>query len=560
MKLDEDMLLDIIKMNGSKISGRKIAEKYGVHHSAINRFLAGDTHQRFWVKHNDKPLAGGTLQKPHEKRSKVRSDKKSFIFTSAQNNSFVHEGFLGALKVCADHINADIIVGTYTYNKSGYQKSEKGDEWYHQSIREYIQDTSLLISEDLVWCGDLNISPTAVNPIMGLQNHTGSLSCIIPHAKVNLESVPTHKLDLAKFIYTTGSVTEANYIKKKSGQKAENHHIYGAILVEIDKDGSWFARQIIAESKTGNFYDLDTYYTKDGVCHGNRVEAINWGDIHVEKLDNVAGKVSFGVGIDSEAGLPYQVVSTETNMLDYLRPKYCFYHDTIDFKVRNHHNRKNPLFKIKMMYDKTEDVRFGLKQAGRFLSIVDREWCQSVVVNSNHDAALKRWAEECVWSEDPVNAEFLLSCQLELVKSIKSGNEDFCIFEYMVKDSVDGDIDHVKFLKLDEPFEICGKGGTGIQCGYHGHTGNNGARGSIQSYRITGVRYNLGHTHACAIKDGIYVSGVTGKMDMGYNKGMGGWSHSHIVTYCNSKRAIVTIKGGRYRASHKFLDGEWVNA
>jgi hypothetical protein len=47
--------------------------------------------------------------------------------------------------------------------------------------------------------------------------------------------------------------------------------------------------------------------------------------------------------------------------------------------------------------------------------------------------------------------------------------------------------------------------------------------------------------------DGAYGAGVTGKLDMKYNKGPSSWSHSHIVTYPNGMRAIVTMWDGRWR-------------
>lgn len=550
--LSEETLLEIIRLDLEGDSSRKIAEQLNLHHSCICRFLAKDTHIEFWEARGKKPIAAGSILKPH-KREKIQGPNKAFIFTSAQNNTHIHKGMLATLEVISKRLDAPIIVGSFTYERGAYQKLQKGDSWYAPEIRSYIRDTSLQISEDLVWCGELNISPTASNPISGLQNYTGTASCIIPHAKVNLESIASPKGATTKMVYTTGCITQSNYLQKKAGQKAAHHHIYGALLVEIDKDGVWFARQLIAESSTGHIYDLDTYYTPKGFITKQRAEGINWGDIHAEKLCPIVGAVSFGVVTKGEGELPYPVAGP--NMLDDLMPRYSFSNDLTDFKVRNHHNRKDPLFKVSMMYQKTEEVSFGLKQAGRFLELTQRPWCQAVVVNSNHDAALRKWAVEELWGDDPVNAEFLLSCQLKLVQAVKRNDFNFCIFEDSVK-SLNGNIDSVKFLRLDEGFKICGD--HGIQCGYHGHTGNNGARGSTQSYRLAGERFNLGHQHSAGIKDGVYVAGVSAVMNMGYNVGMSGWSQSHIVTYANAKRAIITIKGGRYKATHHFIRGVWV--
>jgi len=34
---------------------------------------------------------------------------------------------------------------------------------------------------------------------------------------------------------------------------------------------------------------------------------------------------------------------------------------------------------------------------------------------------------------------------------------------------------------------------------------------------------------------------------MGYNVGGSGWSHSHIITYANGKRATATLKNGKWK-------------
>jgi hypothetical protein len=545
MIFNDDDLIEIIRLSEQDdLSSRQIAEIYDCGKTTINNFLAKNTYTEFWEQYDSKPTAGGKVTDAIVHRALISSitDKKVFIFTSAQNNTHIHSKFWESLKQCAKHRNAEIIVGSYKYNMNGFQNKEDEDLWYDPKIRDYILDEPIILTDGLIWCGELNILPTAVNPISGLNNYTGKDSCIIPHAKVQLESVPSAKHADTKMIYTTGSITQSNYIQKKAGQKGAHNHIYGATIVEVDPDGTWFARQLIAESATGEFYDLDHYYEPTMTRKSTGALAINWGDIHIEKLDNIVGRVSFGIGMDGEDKLPYSVESN--NMLDDLKPKYSFFHDIIDFKVRNHHNRKNPLFKIKMQVDKTEEVDFGLKQCGALLKYTHRDFCQQVVVNSNHDAALQKWAVECNWWDDPINAQFLLECQLALVKAVKSKDGNFCIFETMTKLNTEN-IEGVKFLRLDESLIIGGE--NGIECGYHGHTGNNGARGGTQGYRTAGIRYNIGHQHSAGIKDGVYIAGVTAKLDLGYNVGMGSWSQSHIVTYNNTKRTMVTIKNGRYR-------------
>ena len=81
----------------------------------------------------------------------------------------------------------------------------------------------------------------------------------------------------------------------------------------------------------------------------------------------------------------------------------------------------------------------------------------------------------------------------------------------------------------------------GIESGMHGDIGANGSRGSWQTFSKAVSKANVGHSHSAGIYDGVYYAGTSTKMDMGYNTGLSSWSNSHVITYRNGKRAIITI-------------------
>jgi hypothetical protein len=478
-----------------------------------------------------RPVAGGTIEPPDRRRGKLQG--KRFVFTAAQNNTFVHEDFWENLLKFCDYNDAQLVVGKFRYNKSGFQNATKDsdDLWFDSKILPYVVDESMKIDESnngTVWCGELDILPTAVNPMSGLDSYTHTANSIIPHAKVQLKSVPVLKGQPGKMLYSTGACTQRNYIQRKAGQKAEFHHVFGALFVEIDEDGTEFVRQLIADS-TGSFYDLTTLFTNGEVREGQRVEAINWGDIHAEMLDH---------------SVEYASWKSPESMLDELMPRYQFVHDLTDFKARNHHNIRNPHFLAEMHFEATGNVEYGMEQAAASLEDLEREWCQTVVVESNHDQAFRRWLSEADIRTDPENAEYFHRSNAELFKEIREGNPRFHIFEWAVREFAD--LSNTIFLDEDDSFVICGE--NGIECGMHGHRGPNGARGNPNALRNLGRKCNVGHTHSAAILDGIYVAGLSCKMDMGYNKGPSSWSHSHIVTYPNGKRTIITMKNGKWRA------------
>ena len=482
------------------------------------------------VAEDTRPIAAGEREAPDVKRSKLKG--KRFVFTSAQNNTYVHEGFLNALEsYCGDN-DAQLCVTQFTYNKNGFRKSkDQVDElWYDPRIKEYLVNESSEITKDLVFCGELDISPTAVNPLSGFDNYCRGASGIIPHTKVAMQSLPGTKNDGSRFLYTTGALTQRNYIQRKAGQKADFHHVFGALVVEIDTKGNFHVRQLIAD-KNGAFYDLTNQYLPDSKIKRNqRVEAVNWGDIHIEKMDQEVLKASFNKG----------------GLLDKLNPRYQFIHDLSDFTVRNHHNIKDPHFLAEQYFNNELDVEGGLSLAAKFLKTIGRKSTKTIVVDSNHDLAYKKWLKEADIHYDPANARFFHESNAELYRNIETGKIKFNIFEWVLR--AKQKLQNTTFLQEDDSFVICEKTGGGIECGMHGHLGPNGSRGTPGSLRKIGRKVNSGHTHSATIIDGVYAAGVSAKLDMGYNKGPSSWSHSHIVTYPNGKRTMITIKDGKWRA------------
>lgn len=487
-----------------------------------------------------KPTAGGSVKAPDKKRKTLVG--KRFVFTSAQNNTHIHENFFSSLLQFCSHRNADLKVSKFTYNQAGFQNLSKEDGskelWYDHRLKEYFLDESTVVAKDLVFCGELNILPTADLPLSGFGNYTQSASAIIPHAKVQLQSMPRTKGEDPRFLYSTGAVTLRNYIQQKVGQKAEFHHVFGALYVEVDETGAWFARQLIAD-ETGKFYDLDEEFTPTGVTSGVPVAAINWGDIHVEKLDPQVSLGGFG------------------DMKKTLKPGVQFIHDLTDFSARNHHNVQDPYFRAERKAQGKESVFDELYLSAKFLHNISEDGTKTVVVDSNHDHAFKRWLRDGDVRQDPINARMFHYWNYEIYKDIfKNGVQKLNVYAEAIKmilfKTSKIKLSNVTFLEEDESYIVCGspsdnfKGG--IECGLHGHRGPNGSRGAPKALRTIGRKCNTGHTHSASIIDGVYTAGVSAVLDMGYNKGPSSWSHSHIVTYKNGKRAIVTMRGSKWKA------------
>lgn len=480
-----------------------------------------------------KPLVAGTVQGLEAKVSKlpIRGEIKRYILTSAQNNTHAHQKVWDSLKTLADYYEADILVGTYSYNQSAYgelavkrgKATPREDLWFEPELQPYFCDERRELARGLVWCGEMNILPTAQNPLNGLESYTGRNSAIFPHAKLAMRSVPTMQGEGTKLNYTTGTITQRNYIQKRAGLIAEHHHVYGGLLVEVNSDGNWWVRQLNVDDD-GTLYDLDLCVQNGGVTTENKVEAITWGDLHATWADE-------------------DVLRQSMEMLDVLKPRYQFMHDVLEGVTINHHEWSNPHARFKAHLRGLDSFINELQATSEVLGQFDRKFSTRYVVFSNHDAPwVMRWLREHDYKKDPQNALVFLDTQIEVYKALRDGNTNFHPLEYLFdKLGLKG----VNFLREDESFTICDKK---IECGMHGHLGPNGKLGTPNNLSPMGRKANTAHTHSAGIVHGLYIAGTSSKLKWDYNHGPSSWTNSHILTYRNAKRAVVTSYNGKWRA------------
>jgi hypothetical protein len=463
---------------------------------------------------------------------------KVYFGTVAQNNTGLHEALWQNLLALADYDGAQILAASTTYNKPKASKGQKKtakestdeSEWWDARIEPYFVDRSVELAPGLVWCGELQILPTAVNPISGLESYTGRASSIIPHAKFAMQSIASPKHAGAKLIYTTGAVTLRNYIQKKAGQKAEFHHGYGAVIIEVCHDGTWFVRQLNADSE-GVIYDLDRKVAGGKVTTGHRPEAIVWGDIHTRQLEPAMRRLAWGRG----------------GILDTLRPRRQVMHDVLDFRSANHHDRKDPWKTYAKHVTKATDVAAEVAEVAAFLEDAARPWCETAVAAANHDEALIRWLKETVPGEDPTNAEFWLSASQRAYAAMKAGDTTFYPVEWAVSRAYRNRPKRVKWLRRDEDYIVCPDAHGGIELSMHGDIGGNGARGSLPNFARTGRKCIVAHGHSAGLRDGAMQVPLMGGLDQGYNIGQSNWSQGFGLVYPNGKRSLVTIYRGRWR-------------
>ncbi len=505
-----------------------VARKCGVHRRSVERTLR----KAGLLK---KPLAGGKQRAAQEKEALPGTGTiKRYILTAAQNNTHVHEAFWQNLLAMAEHYDAQIMVGTFSYNqnnfgqlavKQGTKKAEEKSLWFDPKVTPYISDKKIELAPGLTWCGNMNILPTEDNPISGLETYGGATSVIFPHTKIEMRSIATTPDLPVKRIFTTGCSTLMNYLQKKLGIKAEHHHRYAFLLVEVDSEGNWWARQVAARKNGKTIQDLKVLVEGGKIISTEaKVAAITWGDLHATMAQP-------------------EIVKASQKMLDSLKPEYQFLHDVMEGVSVNRHMRKH-----KAIHENFTRWLRGLhkveEELSRSKSILEqylRPWCQTIVPDSNHDREwLKAWLREFDYRVDPANTELFLRLQSFMYSELRSGKlaKNVNLTEFAFVNEVGMKRGAINFLLPDESF-LVGE----VECGLHGHIGPNGSFGSPSNLAKIGKKATTAHTHSAGIYHGLFVAGTSSKLtlDWDYTMGCSSWSHSHVVQYSNGQRTIVSM-------------------
>jgi hypothetical protein len=216
-------------------------------------------------------------------------------------------------------------------------------------------------------------------------------------------------------------------------------------------------------------------------------------------------------------------------------------HDSLDFRRRNHHGIKDPHERARVRQATNDNVQSEVAAAAGFINACTRDWCTTVMVESNHDAALAKWLASPEGQLDAENAYYWHYLNAVWHGSIREGAEVNVVETAMRGVDL---LDEVQFVPSGGSFVLAD-----VECGMHGDLGVGGSRGSPNQYRRFGPKTSTGHTHTPKIVEGVFVAGVSAKLDQGYNKGPTTWAHAHIVLYASGKRALILMSAdGRFRA------------
>lgn len=477
------------------------------------------------IEQENKPVTAGNMGREFQTLAGSR-----FIVTVAQNNTDVHGAAFAALRKFAEVNAAQLLVCKTYYNKAGFNHPEHGADdagiYFDPALATYFVNEPVILGDSgALLVSDANVIPTAKNPLTGFEGMgVAGQDVIIPAVKIALKCTPALKGAKGKRLFSTGSVTLRNYVMRKAGAVAEADHNIGALIV---MNGDIRHVEIMADSNGFN-YETE-FYTGSDVETVQPV-ALQFGDVHAEKCAPVR-------------------INAAIKMLNRYNPDNVILHDLMDFSSRNHHNIKDAAFVFGQM-QKGASVVTDCNKVINFLEAIGVNYDGHIhVIESNHDLALERWLKEADFKDDPLNAEFYLAAMGALYASIREKGKGHNVLEHTlcslggaaIYDGNCESLNHISdmdatviFHDTDESL-ILG----GVEMGYHGHTGCNGAKGTPEGFRKLGIAMNTGHTHTPSITGRVYTAGVLGDLDMGYNIGASSWQHAHILTYANGQRAVV---------------------
>lgn len=457
-----------------------------------------------------------------------KTERCRYVITAAQNATPVRKPFFASLITYCRENGARLVVIPYRYKNptSMWSAKAENDDWWAPELASHILDRRVDLNKHLILLADIKTQPTANSPLQGFETLTAAQSAIIGHPKLELSTVATPQARLPKILTTTGAVTERNYIESKAGKKGEHHHTFGACVVEID-GGAFHMRQINA-TRAGSFIDLDREYDGGKSRAVKRLAGLVLGDLHEEFKDPFVMSATFG----------------DDGIVAALRPEQVVYHDVHDFYSQNHHHRGEVFVKYVKHHTRADNVERALDQTFAFLDSVTGRDVKNIFVPSNHPDALARWVKETDPRSDPENCVFWAETFKAMclgAKMTDTGARTIDPFAYWGLRKMKT-ADQAVFLEREQAYQI-----KGIEVGYHGDIGMNGARGSRASFGKIGAKTVIGHSHSPGIKDGVYQVGTSSRYRLEYARGPSSWLHTHCLIYENGKRSLANIIDGRWR-------------
>ena len=453
---------------------------------------------------------------------------KKFVITTAVADKPVYDPFLHSIENYARRKDALVLVlpsdirNTNNQKEGNDGKDEKTISLDPKLKKFKVVFKDLMLNKNLCVCS-IKTSAKQINTLTGLERVAAKkdASVIVASTKHFLKYVPNRHYDIPKALATTGAITVANYdtdryMSKRTSYIAENDHIYGAIIVEIESDDIFHLRHTVS-TEYGSFTDLGVEYLPDGSIRKLSGSVLVEGDSHTESIDEELHKETM-------------------RFADCMNVDTIVLHDVFNATSITHHDKdKNLTRAIKAMQHRLS-LRDECECLKRYLQVVRRHAKEVVVVNSNHDRHLEKFLESGKYVKDPINS---YDGHI-LALAVMQGENPL---RYMVEERLGLNDKHVLWLEEDESYTKYG-----VELSEHGDKGANGSKGNLAVFEKGVWNCVTAHTHTAQIMRNAYSVGTIAEMDQGYNKGFSNWTRTCCIIYSNGVKQLVNFipnrKGG----------------
>lgn len=467
-----------------------------------------------------------TIEK-ETKLKRVASSKKRFVIVSAGIGDPILAPFYKSLKQYCKTQNAELIVMLTADPASVDEASTIAEEL----ADEHIVTDQISFNKNLC-LSNIKVSSKQLMPLTGLGRltHAAGASVIVASPKQMWTTVPGRIGTIPRIAITTGAVTLPHYEPKKrmrwglsdvgakwsSGRLAylaEQDHIMGALLVDVESDVLFHPRHVQADAD-GAFIDFGVKYTPTG-SEKVTTPYLVAGDIHSGFEDKPCLEALVRVG-------------------KKLRIEHIVVHDLFDgYSISPHDEthfatlaKKCKAGQLSLACEAAEVVRVIRQLLTGYLNID--------VVTSNHDEWLERWIESGRYAKDPVNKEVaatLVGAVINKTGALRA------LIEPLLTDT---EKRRISWHKRTDEFKY-----KKIQLGFHGDKGINGARGSIHQFEAGLGRAVIAHNHSAGKYRGVTQVGTSSLLQRDYNEGtVSSWIHSHcLVNSDGSTQLFNTIDG-----------------
>ena len=451
---------------------------------------------------------------------------RRFVITTAVVKKEVNENFLNALKNYAKRMNALVLVLPSDIANSTKDKEKKVE--LDPKLKDFkIVYKDVYLNNNLCIC-TIKTSAKQIQTLTGLARIATKkeASIIVASTKHFLEYIPNRISDIPFALMTTGAITVNNYdtdkyMSKRTAYIAENDHMYGAVVVDLEDENIFHFRHVTA-ANDGSFVDLGIQYNPDGSSNFVNHSVFVMGDSHVESLNK-------------------ELHNTVMSFIRNMNVDTVVLHDIFNGTSISHHDNGKYLTKgIKALEGKLslENECVGVK---RYLEIIASHVKNVVIPSANHNRHLDRFLDEGRFLNDPIN----LKLSLKLASAFMDGKNPL---QYMIEDILGFKVPSVKWLKRDESYVKYG-----IELGYHSDDGANGAKGNLSVYEKGLSNCVTAHTHTAKIIRNSCSVGTMSVTDMDYNHGLSNWTHTCALCYNNGTKQLINFiknKEGRYTCGY----------